>query len=293
MKDFADQFFLLYDKDARIGKRTHLTDEDLKQSGLYKEGAQKSDPKLRDRSRFADFGNGFIDAFQKHMLDDYKHSFSPMGASNCWAVSGKFTESGKPMLSSDPHLANSIPALWYLISLESADGQFKGTGASFYGYPGLGIGRTPHSTWGVSNTKVDNIDLYLEQIEGDKYFHDNEWKAMEVRTEVFNVRFGDPVEFKVYSTHHGPVFRGIEDYSKLHFLIPGLVPVSLENISFAWAHLQVHDSSTEVAYKLAKAKTGAEVLKLLDDPKGLMVSYIWAGANGDILNASPGAYPVR
>jgi penicillin amidase len=227
------------------------------------------------------------------MLDDYKHSFSPMGASNCWAVSGNFTESGFPMLSSDPHLANSIPALWYLISLESRDGAYKGTGASFYGYPGVGIGRTPHSAFGISNTKVDNIDLYLEQIENDKYFHDNEWKAMTKRTEVIKVRGAETVEFDIFATHHGPVFRGIEDYSKLHFLIPGLVPVSLENIAFAWAHLQVHDSSTERIYLLGKAKTGAEVRELLLDPKGLMLSYIWAGTNGDLAYASPGAYPVR
>jgi len=33
-------------------------------------------------------------------------------ASNNWVISGNHTESGKPILASDPHQGTSIPALW-------------------------------------------------------------------------------------------------------------------------------------------------------------------------------------
>jgi penicillin G amidase len=33
--------------------------------------------------------------------------------SNAWVVSGKHTESGKPLLVGDPHLDNTLPSHWY------------------------------------------------------------------------------------------------------------------------------------------------------------------------------------
>lgn len=33
--------------------------------------------------------------------------------SNCWAVHGNFTQSGKPIISCDPHLAKNIHSTWY------------------------------------------------------------------------------------------------------------------------------------------------------------------------------------
>ena len=36
------------------------------------------------------------------------------GGSNCFAVHGNHTESGKPILSCDPHLAKMQSSFWYL-----------------------------------------------------------------------------------------------------------------------------------------------------------------------------------
>lgn len=33
--------------------------------------------------------------------------------SNAWVISGKHTESGKPIIGGDPHLDNSLPSQWY------------------------------------------------------------------------------------------------------------------------------------------------------------------------------------
>jgi acyl-homoserine lactone acylase PvdQ len=222
-----------------------LDDDDLKQSGIFShEGVLKVDRTKRNKDRYADFGAGFLTAFAEGQMNDFKESISPMGASNAWAVSGKFTKSGKPILSSDPHLANQIPSLWYLIELNSDEG-FHGTGSSFVGYPGLAQGRTDFSAWGVSNTKTDNIDFFQEKIdiENEKYFYDGEWRDLIIRKDTIEVKGQEPQEFKVYSTQHGPVFRGIQVYSKLNFIIPGLVPINMEDFSIGWAFLHLEDSS--------------------------------------------------
>ena len=34
-----------------------------------------------------------------------------MDGSNCWAIHGNYTKSGKPMVVSDPHLNNGVPSI--------------------------------------------------------------------------------------------------------------------------------------------------------------------------------------
>jgi penicillin amidase len=35
-------------------------------------------------------------------------------ASNAWVISGKHTENGMPILSSDPHLTTGLPSFWII-----------------------------------------------------------------------------------------------------------------------------------------------------------------------------------
>ena len=37
--------------------------------------------------------------------------------SNSWVVAGSHTTTGKPLLANDPHLAPSIPGIWYQMGL--------------------------------------------------------------------------------------------------------------------------------------------------------------------------------
>lgn len=41
--------------------------------------------------------------------------FISADGSNSWAISGKHTKSGKPILSGDPHLDSAMPSHWYQI----------------------------------------------------------------------------------------------------------------------------------------------------------------------------------
>lgn len=86
-------------------------------------------------------------------------------------VSGKYTESGKPIVSNDPHLGNGIPTIWYQQELNIGSNYV--VGASLPGIPYVSIGRTPYTSWTITNAKADVGDWYYEKIDGDKYFHDN------------------------------------------------------------------------------------------------------------------------
>src|ERR1700721_3173790 len=80
--------------------------------------------------------------------------------SNAWVVSGKHTESGKPLLASDPHLGVSSPLLWYLAELKGP--HFHVVGATIAGVPAVVIGHNDFISWGLTNADPDVEDLYIE-----------------------------------------------------------------------------------------------------------------------------------
>jgi len=53
--------------------------------------------------------------------------------SNNWAVSGKKTLSGRPILCNDPHLSTNLPAIWYQMQIRTAG--YNVYGVSFPGAP--------------------------------------------------------------------------------------------------------------------------------------------------------------
>ncbi len=123
-------------------------------------------------------------------------------ASNNWVVSGKYSESGKPILCNDPHLeVNRIPSIWQEIVMRLPDDNL--IGASLPGVPGLIIGRTNNLAWGVTFAFMDMIDFRIEQCRDGKYKRGNRWKPFAVREETINVKKGEPVIEKVYENEHG------------------------------------------------------------------------------------------
>ena len=81
--------------------------------------------------------------------------------SNAWAVAGRRTATGHPVLANDPHIVVTQPSLWYQTALRLADGR---DGAAAYGVtvpglPGLIAGANEHLAWGITNATVDTQDL--------------------------------------------------------------------------------------------------------------------------------------
>src|SRR5260370_20359294 len=79
--------------------------------------------------------------------------------SNAWAISGKHTASGKPILANDPHLEWQLPSTWYMVHLQAPG--MNVSGVSLAGAPSVIIGHNDRIAWGITNLKFDLQDLYI------------------------------------------------------------------------------------------------------------------------------------
>ena len=85
--------------------------------------------------------------------------------SNEWAISGRFTKSGMPLLANDPHLALTIPSTFYPIHLKA--GKIDAIGSGFAGVPSVIVGKNRHITWGTTFNDFDAVDYYQEKVVPD------------------------------------------------------------------------------------------------------------------------------
>src|SRR5262249_51905360 len=132
------------------------------------------------------------------------------GGSNNWAIAGSRTASGKPILASDPHLAPTAPAPWYLAHVRCPEREAAGAG--FVGAPGFGIGHNGFAAWGVTAGLTDNTDLLLETLGPDGSSvreAEGTFSRCETAREVIRVKDGPDVTEDVLLTPRGPILTPI------------------------------------------------------------------------------------
>jgi len=130
---------------------------------------------------------------------------APQMGSNAWVVGGGRTRSGKPLLSSDPHLELSLPSIWHLCSLRGS--RIEAVGASLPGLPGVVVGRTPGLAWGVTNGMLDDADLWIEELdEHERHYRlDEAWHPLAAETQAIERRGRGPHLIRLRRTHRGPL----------------------------------------------------------------------------------------
>lgn len=126
-----------------------------------------------------------------------------MMASNNWAVSGKKTRSGKPVLANDPHLeVNRLPNVWYEMALKIGD--TYAIGGTMPGAPALLVGRNPDLAWSATYTFMDGTDSWIEKCKEGKYFREpDRWMKFIERKEIIKRKKKDPVTVTFYENNHG------------------------------------------------------------------------------------------
>lgn len=138
---------------------------------------------------------------------------TPAGpGSNAWAVSGRLSATGRPLLASDPHLAPKAPDSWYQAELIWPEGHVLG--ATMAGFPGVVIGQNRTLAWGATNSYIDVQDLFWERVEGPLQ---ERWE--EIRVRGFGVR-----RELVQSTERGPLLVPVRDGHSLSLAWTGQVP---------------------------------------------------------------------
>lgn len=137
--------------------------------------------------------------------------------SNNWAVSGKRSVDGKPMLANDMHLGLNSPGIWSQMH-QVVEGKFDVTGVILPGEPFVVAGHNDRIAWGFTNVMVDNVDFYLEKINPEnphQYELNGEWREIEVRTEEIMVSGGQTVQEELRFTHRGPIISRFHDAEDL------------------------------------------------------------------------------
>ncbi len=132
----------------------------------------------------------------------------PGSASNAWAVDGRHTATGAPLLAGDPHLAFGFPGIWYLARIETPDGVLAGATAP--GVPFLVFGHNGHIAWTFTTTGADVQDVFIETPAGEGQYQTPDGpRPFKVREERIKLR-GEPDQvLTVRETRHGPVISDL------------------------------------------------------------------------------------
>lgn len=133
----------------------------------------------------------------------------PSQASNEWAVDGRHSTSGAPLLAGDPHLGLSMPDLWYLARIETPGGVLAGATAP--GLPFLVLGHNGRVAWTFTTTGADTQDVFVEAVTPDgRYGTPDGPQPLDTHEERIRVR-GQPDEvLTVRETRHGPVLSDLD-----------------------------------------------------------------------------------
>jgi penicillin G amidase len=207
--------------------------------------------------------------------------------SNNWVLSGRRTVNGKPLLANDPHLGLTAPSVWYFAAMRIPE--LDVVGATLPGLPGVVLGRNDRVAWGMSNTGVDQQDLYLEKInpeDADEYLSPDGWQRFEERAERIVVRGEPDVELRVRATRHGPVVTGLasidKQYSHPHYVL-----------SLRWSALDPQDRTLAAVRGLNRARSVVEAERALGDFQIVTQSTVLADVDGHIGFVVTGRLPVR
>ena len=126
--------------------------------------------------------------------------------SNNWAISGKKSATGFPILANDPHRSIVAPSLRYLTHLVAPGWDVIGGGEPEI--PGISIGHNGYGAWGLTVFRTDAEDLYVYELDpndSNKYWHKGEWLKFKTIKEKIPVKGGNDYEAELKYSVHGPV----------------------------------------------------------------------------------------
>lgn len=199
--------------------------------------------------------------------------------SNNWVVDGSMTATGKPILANDPHLGIQMPSLWYQIHLSA--GTLNVIGVSFPGCPGVIIGHNNSIAWGMTNSRVDVQDLYVEHInEAGEYEYMSQWYELTNITESIRVRGrSEPIPLKIRLTRHGPLLSSAGGASES--------PIALR-----WTALEGGGLFTSL-HLLNRAQNWEQFRNALRYWISPAQNFVYADTQGNIGYQLPGTIPIR
>lgn len=226
---------------------------------------------------------------QNHFEQDLKVGGNYVG-SNAFAISGKYTESGFPILANDPHLAIQMPSLWYAVSQKGE--KLRTQGFNLVGLPVVIFGRNEHIAWGGTNMMADVQDLVIEAPDAEnpeRYWYKQAWKNFETRVERVDVKAqfpsflrprNKPIDFMVRNSDNGPIISDVTQ---------GLD----QAVALKWVTLNQRDKSYESFYLANYASNLEEFRASFVDYVAPALNLLYADKENNIALLGVGKIPLR
>ena len=242
--------------------------------------------------KLSSLGSGFYDAC-KSFNDFYGLKGTHVG-SNSWVISGKKSETGKPLLANDPHLSLGVPSKWYEIDLHNDENKTEVSGFSLPGTPLIVIGKNNSISWGITNLMNDDCDFYIlkkDSSDSHKYIYNNTSFVLDSVSEKIKIKdIRDEYIFTTYSTKAGPVVSELE---KTKFGTGNSFKNSKnELLAFRWTGFEMSDEISSF-YKLNYARTFDEFKAGLKTYCVPALNFTYADTAGNIGYIAGGKVPIR
>ena len=208
--------------------------------------------------------------------------------SNNWALSGKLTASGKPLLANDPHLGLSAPAIWYFAHLDAPG--LNVIGGTLPGIPAVILGRSENFAWSFTNTNPDVQDLYIEQVDTKNpgmYRGPEGWLSFKVRQEIIDVKGAPSVNIIVRESRHGPVVSDAYARAKR------AIDTDRFALALRWTALDSENQSVVGLLEMNRAKDMNTFRHLLRKNYAPMQNVVMADMDGNIAYQAAGVAPKR
>jgi penicillin amidase len=212
--------------------------------------------------------------------------------SNNWAVSGKKTKSGKPILCSDPHLGLNLPSIWYEMQISTPE--FNAYGVSCPASPGILIGFNDSIAFGETNAERDVRDYYQIKFKDQSmkaYWFNGQWKQTDFRYEHITIKNAPEVIDTIAYTVFGPVmydskFRGSRKDGN---------PGDRTDGKYYAVRWKGNDPSNELMAfnRLDHAKNYKDYLEAIKWMHTPGQNFVFACKNGDVAIWDQGEFPAK
>ena len=127
--------------------------------------------------------------------------------SNNWVMSGRYTTTGKPLVSNDPHREVTNPSLRYIFHLVAPG--WNVIGSQEPPFVGVALGHNERIGWGLTITGTDQTDVFVEEVNpanANEVRYNGAWEPLRIVREEIKVKGEAPRAVELKISRHGPVF---------------------------------------------------------------------------------------
>lgn len=220
------------------------------------------------------------EAFKDFSAATTQIEVSENAGSNNWVVQGALSETGKPLLASDPHRHLLVPSLRKTVHLVAPG--WNAIGAGEPALPGIALGHNDRIGFGFTITGIDQMDVFIETLhpsKDDEYNYKGEWKKITSERQTIPIRGGRKEVVTLEWTQHGPVLY--KDLSKRTAYV------------LKWVGQEPGTAGYLASISLARARNWQEFTTAMERFKAPSENMLYADVDGNIGWVVAGLTPIR